>query len=84
MQQEKKEVRSRDIWVMLQKRRSNKDNARKIVLDQLIYLEDQLSPGLISFCAFQGWKNRKILAFRDFFAGNNFPNSTKICKIRKN
>ena len=25
-----------------------------------------------SFCVFQGWKNYKILAFRDFFAGNNF------------
>ena len=24
------------------------------------------------FLCFQGWKNREILAFRDFFAGNNF------------
>ena len=55
---------------MLQNRRSKKGSAKKIiVLDQLIYLEDQVSPCLnqISFRVFQGWKNRKILAFRDFF-----------------
>ena len=39
-----------------------------------MYLEDQLSPYLIQilFYVFQGWKNRKIWAFRDFFKGNNF------------
>ena len=36
--------------------------------------ENQLLPCLnkISFCVFQGWKNCKILTFRDFFMGNNF------------
>ena len=36
--------------------------------------ENQLLPCLnkISFCVFQGWKNCKILAFRNSFMGNNF------------
>ena len=32
-----------------------------------------------SFCVFQGWKNCKILAFRDFFAGNNFRD----CRLKE-
>ena len=41
-----------------------------------MYREDQLSLCLnqISICVFQGWKNHKIVAFRDFFAGKNFRN----------
>ena len=42
---------------------------------------DQLLPCLnqTSFCVFQGWKNRKILAFQDFFTGNNFPQQKMYC-----
>ena len=43
-QQEKKEVRSKNIQDILQNPRSRKGGAKKtIVLDQLMYLEDQLS-----------------------------------------
>ena len=68
-------MRSRDIRDMLQNPRSKKDDTKKIiVLAKLKYAENQLSPCLnqISFCVFQGWKNHKNLAFRDFFTGSNF------------
>ena len=69
---------------MLQNPRLKKGGVKKIIiLDLLIYLEDQPSPCLnqISFCNFKGreegdWKN---LAFRDFFARDNFPD----CHLKK-
>lgn len=39
------------------------------------YIFRRAAPSFLNqvyFCNFQGWKNRKTLAFREFFAGNNF------------
>ena len=73
-QEEKKEMRSSDIWNKLQNRRSKKDDAKKIiVLDELIYLENQLSPCLnqFFFLCLPRVEKSQYLAIRDFFAVNS-------------
>ena len=66
-QQEKKEVRSRDIWDMLPNPRSKKDGTKKIIaLDQLIYAEDQLSPCLNRISLSVSSKGGKIAKFQLF------------------
>ena len=100
-QQEKKEVRSKNIQDILQNPRSRKGGAKKtIVLDQLMYLEDQLSLCLNqkSFCVFNGrkipqfWLSKifsRVIIFvistiKNISRVFNFKNSTKIRENRDN
>ena len=100
-QQEKKEVRSKNIQDILQNPRSRKGGAKKtIVLDQLMYLEDQLSLCLNqkSFRVFNGrkipqfWLSKNfsrviifvISTIKNISRVFNFKNSTKIRENRDN